>query len=188
MTRIVAPFILSLCVVLVSATSSIAQEPTPAADVFMGYSLLPAGGDDFPRVTSHGLQAGLAFNLTRSFGIVGEFGQQWSRSSNLGPNFPGLTARTTVREFLIGPRFTARSDVANVFGHGWFGRAVGDAGDTFKGFSDGGLAFGGGGGVDFHITPTLSWRVQLDYVGSFADIVEHNTRFATGVVFPLGRR
>lgn len=171
-----------------ATTPAEAQETFPATDVFVGYSLFPANGDDFPRVTSHGFETGVTFNLTRSFGIVGEYGQQWSSSNDLGPNFAGLTARTTVRELLVGPRFTARSERANVFAHGWFGRAIGHADEPFEGFSDNGLALGGGGGADFHLTPAVSWRVQFDYVGSFADIVENNTRFATGVVVGLGKR
>jgi hypothetical protein len=188
MTRLQTVFmLLSTTLAIGTAATASAQESTPRADLFVGYSLLPANGDDFPRVTSHGLQAGVTWNLTRSFGIVGEFGQQWSTSSDLGPNFEGLTANTTVREFLIGPRFTARGRRANAFAHGWFGRAVGDAGDNFSGFSDSGIALGGGAGIDVHITPAVAWRVQYDYVGSFADIVDNNTRFATGVVIGIGR-
>jgi opacity protein-like surface antigen len=75
-----------------------------------------------------------------------------------------------------------------VFAHGWFGRATGDAGDTFRGFSDSGLTFGGGGGVDVAVTPRWAIRGQYDWLGSFADIVEANSRMAVGVVWRSGNR
>jgi hypothetical protein len=156
--------------------------------VFGGYSLLPAGPVDFPRAASHGVQATVTVHLNDWFGIAADVGQQWSTTIDLGPNFAGLTADTSVREYLIGPRFTARSDRASVFVHAWFGGTTGDAGEAFSGFSDSGLAFGGGGGVDVRLTPAVAFRTQFEYLGSFADIVENNTRFATGLVVGLGRR
>ena len=59
------------------ALSAFAQTPVPAVEIFGGYSLLPANGDDFPRQTSHGVQTSLTGNLTRWFGIVGDFGMQF---------------------------------------------------------------------------------------------------------------
>jgi hypothetical protein len=165
------------------ATPALAQSSAPAVEIFGGYSLLPADGQDFPRQTSHGLQASVAVNLTPSFGVVGDFGIQWSRARDLGPGFQGLVADTVVKELLAGPRFVGRSEAADVFVHGLIGAAAGDAGEGFSGFSDTKLAFGGGGGVDIRVRPRLAVRVQLDDLGSFADIVEHNTRFAAGVVW-----
>jgi hypothetical protein len=177
-----------LLIVFGTCTRAAAQEPVPVADLFVGYSLFPANGDDFPRATSQGLQTGVSLNVTRTFGIVAEYAQQWNSTSDLGPNFAGLTATTTVAELLVGPRFTARGTRADVFAHGWLGRAIGRADEPFAGFSDSGLALGGGGGVDVRLTPALSWRMQFDYVGSFADMVDNNTRFATGLVARFGQR
>jgi len=185
MPRLV-PTLVVLTFMLVSVPAQAGAQPVPpSVELFAGYSLLPAGGDDFPRVTSHGLQVGVAFNLTRWFGVAGEFGQQWSRTSDLGPNFAGLTARTTVREYLVGPRFSGRGARAEAFVHAWVGGATGDADGTFSGFSDSGLAVGGGGGFDVRLGRGMSWRTQFDYVGSFADIVENNTRFATGLAIAI---
>ena len=189
MTRMYASILLaSTLSVGVTATARAQSASVPAADVFVGYSLFPANGDDFPRTTSHGVQAGVAVPLNRWFGLAAEYAEQWSSSSDLGPNFAGLTAETRVRELLVGPRFTARGRRADVFGQGWFGRATGDAGDNISGFSDSGVAFGGGGGVDVRLTPRVAIRTQFDYVGSFADMVENNTRFSTGVVVGFGGR
>jgi hypothetical protein len=91
-------------------------------------------------------------------------------------------ARTRVTEWLVGPRFVARSDRINVFGHALFGIAIGGAGEDFEGFSDSGITFGGGGGVDVRVAPRVAVRAQVDLIGSFADIVEGNSRLALGVV------
>ena len=77
---------------------------------------------------------------------------------------------------------------ASAFAHVLIGGATGDAGPDFSGFSDSGLAFGGGGGVDIQVSRRLAVRAQFDWMGSFADIVDTNTRFATGLVFRLGGR
>lgn len=165
-----------------------AQDRVPAVDVFGGYSYLPANGDDFPRQASHGLQAGVAVNLNRWFGVAAEFGQQRDTTRFTDPNFEGLVAESTVREYLVGPRFTSRGRRVNGFAHGWIGRAVGDAGETFSGFSDSGLMVGGGAGVDVAVTPRLAVRGQYDWLGSFTDIIEANSRFAVGAVVGFGRR
>ena len=158
----------------------------PSVDVFVGYSILPASGDDFPRQTSHGVQASVTGHLNRWFGIVGDIGAQFNTARRLGPGFEGRVARSTVRQYLVGPRFTSRSERVEVFGHGLFGISTGDAGPGFSGFSDSGLTFGGGGGVDLRVSPRMAVRAQYDLLGSFADIVEGNSRFAVGVVIKVG--
>jgi hypothetical protein len=160
----------------------------PLMDVFAGYSLLPANGDDFPRQTSHGLQVGVTGHFNRWFGIFGDIGAQFDRSRVPGPGFEGRVADVIVRQLLAGPRFTARFERVDVFGHGLFGVADGDAGPDFSGFSDSGLTFGGGGGIDIRASRRLAVRLQYDLIGSFADIVEGNSRLAAGAVVALGGR
>jgi hypothetical protein len=164
----------------------IAQPEVARVEVFGGYSLLPADGDDFPRQTSHGVHVTVSANVTPWFGVFGDIGAQFNTATNLGLNFEGTTARTRVIEYLAGPRFTVRSDRAALFVHGLIGLASGDAGDNFRGFSDTKLAFGGGGGVDVGIARRFAVRAQFDLLASFADIVEGNTRFGVGVVAKFG--
>ena len=163
-----------------------AQPAVPAVDLFGGYSVLPADGDDFPRGQSHGFQVSASANLTPWFALFAELGMHFDTASDLGPNFEGLTAETRVTEYLAGPRFVARSDRFSLFAHGLLGYASGDAGEAFSGFSDTKLAFGGGVGADVDVTRRLGVRMQFDLLGSFADIVEGNTRFAVGLVARLG--
>ena len=174
--------------VLTASGRAVWAQDAPAVDVFGGYSLLPANGDDFPRQTSHGVQGSVAFNITRSFGVVADVGSQWNTTRDLGPNFTGLVAKTNVRELLVGPRFTWRSPDVDGFVHGWFGMATGSANDAFRGFADSALAFGGGAGLDVSVRPRVAVRVQYDLIGSFADMVEGNSRLGIGLVVRLGNR
>ena len=163
-----------------------AQPAVPAAELFAGYSVLPANGDDFPRGRSHGFQLSASANLTPWFALFAEVGMHFDTASDLGPGFEGLTAETRVTQYLAGPRFTARGDRFSLFAHGLIGYASGDAGEAFSGFSDTKLAFGGGAGADVDVARRLAIRMQFDLLGSFADIVEGNTRFAVGLVARLG--
>jgi hypothetical protein len=161
-----------------------AQTTFPRFEVFGGYSYLPADGNDFPRTASSGFQASVAANINPWFGIVGDVGGQYSRSSDLGFNFRGVTAKTSVYEFLAGPRFTLRGKVSP-FVHGLVGTATGHT--NLGGFSDSGFTFDVGGGVDAAINRRLAARVQIDGLGSFVDILEGNLRAGVGLVVRLGR-
>jgi hypothetical protein len=70
--------------------------------------------------------------------------------------------------------------VAEVFTHALVGQVIGRS--SLVGFADIGLALGGGAGVDLNLRPRLGLRVQVDVIGTFADIVEDNARLAVGVV------
>ena len=179
---------LLLMTLLLAASTAQAQDPPAPVDLFAGYSLLPADGQDFPRQTSHGVHVTVALRVTRWLSVIGDLATQFSTARDLGPGFQGLEAKTRVTEYLTGPRFVARSPAMDVFAHALIGIASGDAGDDFPGFSDSGLTFGGGGGIDVRVQPRLAVRAQFDLLGSFADIVEANPRVAVGLVIGLGRR
>ena len=180
MTRIAA----ALMILLASSAPALAQTSALSrVEIFAGYSLLPADEQDFPRETSHGVQAGGQWNMSRWFGVFGEVAVQKSTVRDLGPSFAGLTAKTTVTEYLWGPRFTLRGDKANVFVHGLFGMTVGDAGEGFDAFSDDGPTFGFGGGVEVAVNRRFAVRGQFDLIGTFATVVEGNSRLFLGGVF-----
>jgi hypothetical protein len=174
---------LVLGTLLGTASIGSAQTPVPPIEIFGGYSFLPAGGDDFPRTASSGFQGSVAANVSSWFGIVGDVGAQYSSTSDLGPNFPGVSAQASVYELLAGPRFTLRRQVSP-FVHFLAGRAIGRT--NLRGFADSGLALGGGGGVDVAVNRRLAARFQLDALGAFTDILETNWRYGLGVVARLG--
>ena len=165
---------------------TLAQTSAPPIEVFGGYSLLSAGPDDFPRQTSHGFQTSITANVNSWFGIVGDLGMQFNTTRDLGPGFSGRVAKTSVQEYLVGPRFTAREGRVGVFGQFLVGLARGVANDDFNGFSDSGLMFGGGGGFDVGINRRLAVRAQFDQLFAFVDIAEITSRFAVGAVVRFG--
>lgn len=163
-----------------------AQDSHPTAEFFGGFSYLPAGSADFPRNDSYGFQASLCGNINRWFGVVADLGGQYGKSSDLGPGWPGVAATTSVYQYMAGPRFAVRRQKFNFFSHALVGRASGHT--NLVGFSDSSFAFAGGGGLDINFGDRLAFRVlQLDYIGSFADILEDNVRLGFGVVIKLGK-
>ncbi len=87
-------------------------------------------------------------------------------------------------QYLFGPRFTMRADRVSIFAHALVGSASGDSG--IGGFSESGFTLGSGGGVDIGISQRLAARVQFDWLGSFQDMIEDNTRLGIGMVVRLG--
>ena len=177
--------ILALTLLCTLPCAAFAQT-TPRADISGAVSFLPSDElDDFPRGDSTGFLVGATWHLNRWFGVFGELGGHYSTNADLGPNFAGVTAESRVYEYLFGPRFTFRGSRVDGFVHALFGACDGH---TNIGFSDTGLTFGGGGGVDVGLARNLAARVQVDLFGSFADIVDVNSRFSVGVVVKLGLR
>ena len=176
-----------LIVLLATAQFTWAQDSYPRAEIFGGGSFIPANGMDFPRKDSAGFQASITANLNRWFGITGDFGGQYSNAPDLGPNYNHASAHTSVYEYLVGPRFTKRTERVNVFAHALVGGAAGRT--NLSGFSNSGFALGGGGGFDIHLTSRIALRpLQVDYLGSFADMMESNVRIGGGVVIKLGNK
>lgn len=174
--------VVGICLLLELTQPSAAQDRHPRSEFFGGVSLLPANGMDFPRTNSLGFQASITGNITQRFGIVADFGGQYSRASDLGLGFPGITANSSVYQYMVGPRFTLRRDRFTLFVHGLAGGATGRT--DLWGFSDGNFAWGGGGGLDINLNGRIAIRaIQLDYLGSFVDILEHNARLGFGIVF-----
>ena len=176
---------LLLLTVLLQGTA-LAQTAHPPVEVYVGYSRLPADGNDFPRQTSQGVQMAVAVDVTTWFGLVGELAAQFNTAQNPGLNSSGEKAKSRVLEYLFGPRFAARFGRVGLFGHGLFGVADGHVDGDFGGFSSRELAFGGGAGFDVHVHRRAAIRMQFDALASFADIVEQNSRFGVGLVMRFG--
>jgi hypothetical protein len=174
----------ALLLFLAVAAPAFAQGSIPGVETFIGASYLPADGQDFPRKTSFGLQTSIAINLNRWFAVAGDFGAQFGKSDNR-PGFIDDPGHVSMYEYLAGPRFSVRREKHNIFFHALFGGASGRT--KLRDFSDAEIAFGGGGGVDIDLNDRISIRVvQLDYLGSFADMLENNYRVGTGIVFRFG--
>jgi opacity protein-like surface antigen len=179
---------------LVAAVSAYAQDH-PKIQVFGGYSYFSADvrfdnpfdddGDDFfdDQQGLHGFGFSVAGNISKSFGIVGDFSYH-KRELEL----PGNDIDFSTFNYLFGPRFTARGDRIEGFAHGLIG---GVRRRVEQGDSDNDLAFGLGGGVDIKVSRNFGIRlVQLDYI-PFRDRNlftldkewRHNLRVQVGATF-----
>jgi len=178
-------FVATLVVLMAAIRPAAGQSAPPRAEIWAGYSMLTATGDDFPRSTSHGAAAGVAWHLTRWFAVVGEFGAQTNTNRNLGFNFPATVAHTRVYEYMAGAKFSRVTGRTTVVARALVGGAAGHS--SLKGFADSGFAMGAGGGVDVRVSPRLAIRGQLDWVAGFVDVMENDWRPAIGLVVRFGR-
>ena len=161
--------VLLFAMFMLAAIPSYAQNDYPKAEVFGGYSHFSAdirfsnpfdpGGQPFfdQREGVHGFGFSVAGNLSKSFGVVGDFSYHKREIEVPGPDIDFSTFN-----FLFGPRLTARGDRVEGFGHALIGgvRRRVEGGD-----SDVDFALGLGGGVDVKVSRNFGIRlVQLDYI------------------------
>lgn len=166
MKIILAALAFTLCPILARA------QYTPAADVAVGYSLIQEVKTN--GLTANGGSGSVAFNLNNWLGAVGDFGLYHS-----APVAPGLAAGT----YTFGPRFSYRH----------WGKVTPFAQALFGGvrFSNNGLAFGSGGGVDVGLDRggRFTLRQQVEYFGFRANGSTTNTvRFCSSFVVRIGKR
>lgn len=153
------------------AAPAVAQD-TPAADAFLGYSLVRTEGANF-----HGANGSLGFNFNDWFAIVGDI----SGHSNSSP----FDTRLIVYTF--GPQLSYRRSGKIVpFSHFLFGGAHASA----SGVSDSGFAMNLGGGLDWNATDRIGVRlIQADaLVTRFSGNSSTDARLSFGVVFHIGGR
>lgn len=179
---------------LVAAIPAHAQDTYPAAEIFGGYSYLSvdtgAGLDgdlsDFfdNREGFHGVGFSVAGNLSRNFGIVGDFSYN-RKKIDLGVGDIKLNEFI----FLFGPRVYARGGSVTGFAHALVGGVRSKTtSDDFGNFgSSTNFAMGFGGGVDVNVTDSIGIRVfQLDYIPVRAEGEWfHNLRAQAGITFRL---
>ena len=167
----VVPILFTL--LILGSVSVWAADEFPKAEVFGGFSVLSVSNSDIgtDRWNALGFQAAVAGNITKSFGIVGDFGGQYKDSAH-------------VYEYMGGPRFTARMKKASVFAHALFGGAtIGGGTDSV---SENGFAMGFGGGVDVNANKHFAIRlIQFDWVPVHMSGTWFNNqvRFGFGIVF-----
>jgi len=176
-----------LAVLTFAALSACAQESAPKVDIFAGYSYLQAN----PGVTGvdafhlNGGSASLAYNLTSSLTVVGDFG-----GYNNG-NILGTHASGTLSSYLFGPRYSFRHfRRITPFGQVLFGVAHANSNAFGTGNSQNSFAMTAGGGVDYKLFEHFSIRpVQAEYfltrfgVGTTGTQNQNNLRLSTGFVF-----
>lgn len=169
-------------VILLVTLPASAQEETPKAEVFGGYSY---GGSN-----AHGWNGSVAGNVNKWLGLVADFGGQYTRIES-----PDSSERIKTHSFLFGPRLSVRRNKhVTPFAHVLVGAAHNDARAREGGldfhFTDTSFAAALGGGLDVRVSEHVAIRAfQLDYLRTnFFGGTQNNGRISVGVVFRFGKK
>lgn len=172
----------AVCLILVVSLSAMAQDETevPRVEIFGGYA--NGGG-------SQGWNASIAGNVNKWFGVVADFGGQYSNVKEVD-----FQEKIKSKTYLFGPQFSVRYKRVTPFVRVLVGGAAiktnaVESGQTFS-FSDSGFVVAGGGGLDVRVTRRIAIRAfQLDYMRTrFFGESQHNGRLSFGVVFRFGSK
>lgn len=187
--RIVLCAVLLAIAVALVAPAALAQETTPKAEIFLGYSYLAPGGNlsfsplgTNPKSLSQvgrGWGTAVTFNLSKHWGLTADYSGHYGNDGNY-------------HTLMFGPKLRLPSERITPFLEVLVGlsRFSPDAMPTSNGF---GLQTGGG--LDININRHVSWRLaQVDYLhGNNSETAPtgHVTnldgaRIQTGLVFLLG--
>jgi outer membrane immunogenic protein len=168
--------------ILLAMLSASAQEETPKAEVFGGYSY--AGGN------AYGWDGSVAGNVNRWFGLVADFSGQYTHIES-----PDSDERIRTHSFLFGPRFSLRRNKhLTPFVHALLGATHTDSRARELGFdfhfTDTSFAAALGGGLDIRVGNHVAIRAfQLDYLHTnLFGGTQNKGRIAFGIVFRLGKK
>ena len=162
---------IAVSILLLGCSLALAQEETPKADIFGGYSLLHSGG--LFGDNDSGWNASVTGNLNRWFGLTADLSGHYDNGAH-------------DHNFLFGPTVSYRQRKITPFAH----LLLGDSHASGGGFSDNAFATALGGGVDWNATPRVAVRlIQADWLQThFASDTQNNGRFSFGVVFRFGEK
>ena len=162
--------------------TTLAQSNTPKAELFGGYSY---AGD-----STHGFDASITGNVNEWFGVVADFGKQYT-------DINGTDSREEIRTqtYLFGPQFSLRrTRRVTPFARALFGASriqteATEFGQTFA-FSDTSFALAVGGGVDVRINDRFAIRaVQAEYLRTrFFGETQNKGRISFGLVIRFGKK
>jgi opacity protein-like surface antigen len=185
-------FALALAGLILTVASPALAAEAKKVDFVVGYGFMhdTEVGTSFPV----GWTTGLTYNLSPTWGIVGEIGGSHKSESFLEGGV-GATADLDVYTFMAGPKFTGRGHrrVSPYFQAlaGLARASLGVNVDLF-GFSDSvsesatEFAIQPGGGVDILLNDWIALRVGGDYRRIFGDEGTNEFRLVTGFTFSFG--
>lgn len=178
----------SVVIAALLTLTGLAGAQVPKGNIFFGYSYARAdiGGTD--RANLNGWNGSLEGKIFPFVGIVadvsGHYGSQdfgavcgTAGSCVISGDGRALTA-------MFGPRVSVSIGKLRPFAEAMFG--VSHLKVNFPDFSSTDTSFASayGGGIDYHLLPLLSWRVEGDVLRtSFTSGTQNNFRLSTGIVF-----
>jgi len=181
---------------LVCLLTTLGYSQLPGGNAFIGYSYLSADLNSGGRTSLNGWNGSLEGKVFPFIGLVadfsGEYGSPGVVSSGLCVvpvgSLPGgctLTGSVSTSEhnFLFGPRASVSVGKFRPFVHALIG--AGHISESASGFSNSSTSFADalGGGLDYHLIPLISWRIQADALQTrFYSRTQNNVRISTGIV------
>jgi hypothetical protein len=164
---------------LAMTVAAVAQIPT-AGNVFFGYSYNRADTGYDNRGNLNGWEGSVEGKIFPYVGMVADVSGHYG---NLPDPVLGDVS-TRVHSYLFGPRVSFSTGKVRPFAHVLLGAA--HLNESTFGFENSETDFADaiGGGVDYHLAPLVSWRVQLDDLQTrFNGVRQDDARFSTGLVF-----
>jgi len=153
-----------------------------SGNAFIGYSYLNA---DLPggRTSLNGWNGSVEVRVLPFIGMVGDFSGNYGTQSFAVPPAFAVNASVHQHNFLFGPRVSFTVGKFRPFAHSLIGASHISA-SAFE-FSDSDTSFADalGGGIDYHLIPLISWRVQIDALQTrFFSRTQEDVRVSTGIV------
>jgi opacity protein-like surface antigen len=179
------------------ALAGAAYAQVPAGNVYVGYSYLSTDLGSGSQIGLNGWNASLEGKILPFFGVVADFsggyGSAGATASGICPtpvgSLPGgcvLSVNASVHEnnYLFGLRGSFSVGKIRPFAEAMVGASHLSEGASGLSISDTSFAEALGGGLDYHLIPLLSWRVEADYLQTHRFTAnQNNFRVSTGLVF-----
>jgi opacity protein-like surface antigen len=171
--------------------STVGNAQVPSGNVFVGYSYMSADLVSSSRTNLNGWNGSVEGKVLLFIGIVADFSGHYGSAplavnptctAVIGGSCAGLSASTNIYSFLFGPRVSVSVGKVRPFAHALFGAGHMSESASLLSSSDTSFAYALGGGVDYHLIPLISWRVQADWLQTrFFSNTQNNVRISTGI-------
>jgi opacity protein-like surface antigen len=164
----------------------------PSGNVFVGYSYMSADLVSNSRTNLNGWNGSVEGKVFPFIGLVADFSGHYGSvplavnptcTAVIGGSCSTLSASTNIHSFLFGPRVSVSVGKVRPFAHALIGAAHISESSSLLSSSDTSFAYALGGGIDYHLIPLISWRVQGDLLQTrFFSNTQNNVRISTGIV------
>jgi hypothetical protein len=162
----------------------------PAGNVYFGYSYLSADLVSNNRSSLNGWNGSIEGKVLPFIGIVADFSGEYGSAPLGNPActviiggscFPN--ASTHIQTFLFGPRVSVSVKKFRPFAEALIGAGhISESAPPFS-HSATSFAYALGGGLDYHLIPLISWRLEGGMVQTrFFANSQDNVRISTGIV------
>jgi hypothetical protein len=168
--------------------SAAATAQVPKGNIFFGYSYAHADIGGLNHANLNGWNGSVEGKVFPFVGIVadvsGHYGSQDFAGICVTSPCPTVSGDGRVLTAVFGPRVSVSVGKIRPFAEAMFG--VSHLKVDFSGGTSTDTSFASvyGGGIDYHLLPFFSWRVEGDALRtSFSSGTQNNFRLSTGIVF-----